>query len=131
MEKQDRESINFEEMVQRVVNVKAKAGLKSSTMIQDLDIHYPRGHRSSKSTVSKMQTQKTTAKESKPEELKPKKSKSAEGKNLTPPRSKFTKPGKTSCTDKKMEYLKKKRDWKNNTPAIGDKTNTVEGDKKK
>ena len=38
MEQQDRESINFEEIVQKAVNVKAKAGLRSSTMVWDLDI---------------------------------------------------------------------------------------------
>ena len=33
IEQQDRESINFEEMVQKAVNAEAKAGLRSSTMI--------------------------------------------------------------------------------------------------
>ena len=33
MEQQDRESMDFEEMVQRAVNAKAKAGLRSSTMV--------------------------------------------------------------------------------------------------
>ena len=38
MEQQDREFINFEEIVQRIVNAEAKAGLKSSNMVRDLDI---------------------------------------------------------------------------------------------
>ena len=49
-------------MVQRAVNAEAKAGLRSSAMVQDLDICCPRGHRPSNSTISKMQTQGTTAK---------------------------------------------------------------------
>ena len=65
--------MNFKEMVQRVVNVKAKAGLKSSVMVQNLDICCPKGHRISNSTASKVQTQGATAKDSHPEELKVKK----------------------------------------------------------
>ena len=56
MEQQDRESIDFEEMVQKVVNAEAKLGLKSSTMVWDSNIHCPRGHRPSNSTASKVQT---------------------------------------------------------------------------
>ena len=33
MEQQDREFVNFEEMVQKAINAKAKAGLKSITMV--------------------------------------------------------------------------------------------------
>ena len=57
MEQQDRESRDFEEMVQRVVNVEAKAGLRSSTMIQESDARCSRGHRPSHNTSSKVQTQ--------------------------------------------------------------------------
>ena len=56
MEQQDWESMNFEEMVPRAVNVEAKMGLKSSTMVQDFDIYCPRVHRTSNSTVLKVQT---------------------------------------------------------------------------
>ena len=56
IEQQDREAINFEEMVQRTVNAEAKAGLKSSAMVQDSDIYCPRGYRPSNSTASKVQT---------------------------------------------------------------------------
>ena len=117
--------------MQKTVNAEVKVGLKSSTMIQDLDICCSKSHRFSNSTASKVQIQRTIAKESKPKESRPKESKSAEGKNPAPPRSKFTKPGKTSCTDKKREYLKKKRDQKNNTPANKNNANAVEIGKKK
>ena len=56
MEQQDREAIDFEEMVQRTVNEETKAGLKSSAMVQDSDIRCPRGSRLSNSIASKMQT---------------------------------------------------------------------------
>ena len=56
MEQQDRESMDFEEMVQRAVNAKAKAGLRSSTMVRDLDVRCPRGHHLSHNTSSKVQT---------------------------------------------------------------------------
>ena len=35
MEQQDREFMDFEEMMQRAVNAEAKAGLRSSTMVQE------------------------------------------------------------------------------------------------
>ena len=73
-----------------------------------------------------MQTQDSTAKESKPEESRPKDLKLADEKTPALPRT--NKLGKTSCQDKKKEYFKKKRDWKNSTLAIGD--NAIEGEKK-
>ena len=54
MEQQDQESMDFEEMVQRAVNVEAKVGLRSSTMVRELDARCPRGHRPSYNTSSKM-----------------------------------------------------------------------------
>ena len=74
-----------------------------------------------------MQTLGTTVKKFKPEESRPKELKSTKDKNLIPSRSEFTKPGKTSCTDKKREYLKKNQDRKNNTLATRDNANAVEG----
>ena len=85
IEQQDRESIDFEEMMQKTVNAESKAGLKSSTMVRDSDIHCPRGHRPSNSTASKVQTQGTTTKNSHPEELKVKETKP------TPPRAEANK----------------------------------------
>ena len=61
--------------------------------------------------------------------------KSAEGKNSALAYSESIEPRKTSRTDKKREYLekkKKKRDRKNNAPAIGDNANAIEiGEKNK
>ena len=134
IEQQDRESINFKEMVQRAVNAEAKAGLRSSTMVWESDTCCPRGHRPSYNISSKMQTQETTAKKLRTEESRPKEAKQADGKAPVPPRSEFTKPGKTSHIDKRREYLekkKKKRDRKNNTPATGDNANAVKIGKKK
>ena len=54
MEQQDRESMDFEEMVQKTVNTKAKVGLRSSTMIRELDIRSLRGYRPSHNIFSKM-----------------------------------------------------------------------------
>ena len=64
MEYQNRETMDFEEMMQRAVNAEAKAGLKSSTMDQNSDVHWPRGHRPSHNTSSKVQTQSFSYKDS-------------------------------------------------------------------
>ena len=74
-----------------------------------------------------MQTQGSTAKESKPKESRPKESKPADRKTPAPPRT--DEPEKTSRQDKKKEYLKKKQDRKNSIPAIGN--NAIEGEKKR
>ena len=113
-------------MVQKAVNAEAKAGLKSSIMVRDADSRCPRGHRPSQNTSTKVQTQGSTAKESKPEESRPKELKLANEKTPAPPRT--NEPRKTSRQDKKKEYLKKKRDRKNSIPAIGD--NAIKGEKK-
>ena len=113
--------------MQRAVNAEAKAGLRSSIMVWDADSRCPRDHRPSQNTSTKVQTQGSTAKESKPKESKPKDLKLANGKTPAPPRT--NKPKKTSCQNKKKEYLKKKRDRKNSTPATGD--NAIEDEKKR
>ena len=64
--------MDFEEIVQRAVNAEAKAGLRSSTMVRELDARCHRGHRLSHNTFSKVQTQGTTIKGSRSEEPKPK-----------------------------------------------------------
>ena len=56
MEQQDRESMDFEEMVQRAVNAEVKAGLRSSTMVRKSDAYCPKGHCPSHNTSSKVQT---------------------------------------------------------------------------
>ena len=92
--------MNFEEMVQRAVNAKAKAGLKSSTMVRDLDIHCPRGHCSSNSNASKVQTQKTTAKDF----LCPKKPKVKETKSIRASAVELSEPAKTEDKQKRFEH---------------------------
>ena len=57
MEQQDWESMDFEEIIQRTVNVEAKVGLRSSIMVRDSDACCPRGYRLSHNTSSKVQTQ--------------------------------------------------------------------------
>ena len=49
--------MNFEEIVQKAVNAEAKAGLRSNTMVQDLDAYCPKSDRPFHNTSSKMQTQ--------------------------------------------------------------------------
>ena len=71
-EQQDRESMDFKEMVQRAVNAEAKASLRSSTMVWESDIRCPQGYRPSHNTSSKVQTQETTTKEPRTEESRPK-----------------------------------------------------------
>ena len=124
MEQQDRESIDFEEMVQRAVNAEAKAGLRSSTMVRELDAHCPRGHRPSYNTSSKVQTQGTTANEPRTKESRSKEAKSTDGKAPVPPRS--NEPTKPNRKKKKREWLKKKKD-----STLVTEDNAIEAQKKK
>ena len=77
IEQQDWEFTNFEKMVQRAVNAEAKASLRSSIMIKELDVRCPRGHHPSHNTSFKVQTQgsshkdSTRSKEPKPKNPKP------------------------------------------------------------
>ena len=123
MEQQDRESMDFEEMVQRTVNAKAKTGLKSSTMVQESDIHCPSGHRPSHNTSLKVQTQETTTKKPRPKESRLKKAKLTNGKAPAPPRS--DEPAKPNHKKKKRELLKKKKDSTSTS-----RVNAIEGKKK-
>ena len=75
IEQQDWEYVNFEEIILKAVNAEAKAVLRSSTMVQDLDIRCLRGHHPSNSTASKVQTQETTVKELCLKESRPKEAK--------------------------------------------------------
>ena len=54
IEQQNRESMDFEEMVQKAVNAEARAGLRSSTIVRNSDARYSRGHRPSHNTSSKV-----------------------------------------------------------------------------
>ena len=131
IEQQNRESENFERIMKRAVTAEDKVGRKSSAIVRDLNTHYPKGHCSSYTILIKVHTQGFNTKESKPKESRPKKSKLAKIKTSAPPRSKYIEPGKSSCIDKKREYLKKKKDQKNNTPATGNNVNAGERSEKK
>ena len=74
IKQRDRESMDFEEMMQKAVNVEAKAGLKSSTMVQDSNARCFRGHYLSHNTSSKVQTQgsKNSSRSKKPKPKNPK-----------------------------------------------------------
>ena len=124
MEQKDQKFMDFEKMVQRAVNVEAKAGLRSNTMVQKLDIRCPRGHRLSHNISLKVQTQGTTAKESRTEESRPKEVKSTDGKTPAPLCSNES--AKPNCKKKKREWLKKKKD---STPTTGN--NAIKAKKKR
>ena len=127
MEQQDRASTSFMEMVQMAVNAKAKASLRSSIMVWDVDSRCLKGHCPSQNTSTKVQTQGSTVKVSKPKNFRLKDLKPPDEKTPAPPR--INEPRKTSCHNKKKEYLKKKRDQKNSTSATED--NAIEGEKKR
>ena len=50
-------STNFKEMVQKTVNAEVKTGLRSNTIVWNLDAYCLRGYRPSYNTSLKMQTQ--------------------------------------------------------------------------
>ena len=91
--------MDFEKMVQRAVNAEVKAGLKSSTMVQDSDIRCPRGHRPSNSTAAKVQTQET--KDSHPEEPKVKETR------LALSWAEASEPSEQACKEKKKKSTRK------------------------
>ena len=95
MEQQNQESMDFEEMVQKTVNAKAKAGLRSSTMVLDSDIRCPKGHCPSNSTAAKVQTQRS--KDSYPKEPKVKETRPA------PSRAEASKPSEQSRKERKKK----------------------------
>ena len=104
MEQQDRESTNFEEMVQRAVNAEVKANLRSSTMVRELDACCPRGHRLSHNTSFKMQTQGSSHKNSpRSKEPKPKDPK------LAPSRDDVAEPAKKKDRTEKKKRLRNQR----------------------
>ena len=131
MEQQNREAMDFEEIMQRAVNAEAKAGLRSSAMVRDSDICCPQGHHPSNSTASKVQTQGTSTKEPRPKESKIKEAKPAKKKTPAPP---WTNAAESSEQDKKDKKDKKrrfreKREQSEDTPTIGD--NAIDASKKK
>ena len=116
--------MDFEEIMQKAVNAEAKMGLRSSTIIQDLDIHCPQDYRLSHNTSLKVQIQGTTAKKPRIKESRLRKAKLTNGKTFTSPYSDES--AKPNCKKKKREWLKKKKD---STPATKD--NAIEGKKKR
>ena len=111
-------------MVQKAVNAEAKAGLRSSTMVWDPDIHYPRGYQPSNSTVLKIQTQGTTTKDSQPEEPKVK--------EIRPilSRVEASKLSKQARKEKKKKRHQEKQD-KEQTPASTANATEIQQKKKK
>ena len=126
MEQQDRESMNFEEMVQRAVNAEAQLGLRSNPMVRDSDIRCLRSHRPLNRTALKVQTQKTTAKDShqekpKVKEIKPTLSRAAEASELL----------EQARKEKKRKKHPEKRDKKEQIPASTANATEVQQKKKK
>ena len=117
IEQQDRESMNFEKMMLKIVNVEAKVGLRFSTMAQDSHIRCSRGYRPSNSIASKMQTKRTTTKDSYPEEPKIKETRP------TLSRAEASKLSKQARKERKKKKHQKRWD-KEQTPAST--ANTIE-----
>ena len=85
-------------MVQKTVNEEAKASLRSSTIVQDLDACCPRGHRPSLNTSTKVQTQGSK------DLFRPKETKLKDPK-LAPSRDNVAEsPKKNDKKDKKMKF---------------------------
>ena len=94
-----------------MVNTKAKAGLRSSVILQNLDFCYFKDYCLSQNIFAKVQTQDSTAKISKLKEFRPKNSKPANRQTSAP--THINKPEKTSCQNKKKKYFVKKWNQKN------------------
>ena len=108
--------MDFEEMVQSAVNAKAKAGIRSSTMVRDSDIRCPKVHRPSNSTTSKVQTQGTTTKNSHPEEPKVKEPKP------TPSRAEASKPSEQARKEKKKKRHQERQNKEQTLASIANAT---------
>ena len=105
--------------MQKAVNAKAKLGLKSSAIVQDLDARCPKGYRSSYNTSSKVQTQDLTTKESKLKEFKPQESKLANGRSSI-----------SFCTNKLFQPNYKNKRWKwlkKKNSTLTTENNAIEG----
>ena len=124
MEQQDRKSINFEEMVQKAINTEAKAGLRSSTMVRDLNAHCRRGHHLSHNFSSKVQTQDSSHKDSP-------RSEESKNKDLKPALSRGNAAEPAKKEDKKKNLQGHRREWNKQTPAIGNNTEAPKEKKKR
>ena len=127
MEQQNQESMDFEEIMQRVVNAEAKAGLRSSTIVRDSDACCSRGHRPSHNTSSKMQTQGSSHKDLfHSVEPKPKNPKPASSRDNAAELAK-----KKDRKDKKKRLWGRRREQNKQTPATGDNTKAPKKKKKR
>ena len=125
IEQQDRESMDFEEMVQKAVNAEAKAGLRSSIIVRDSDAGFLRGHRLSHNTSSKVQTQgsKDSFCSQNPKPTDPKPAPSCDNAAESAK--------KEDRKDKKKKLRNRRREWNKQTPATGDNTEALKKKKKR
>ena len=110
-------------MVQRAVNVKTKAGLRSSTIVRDSDTRCPKSHRPSHNTSSKLQTQgsKDPSRSKKPKLKDPK---------PAPSRDNAMEPAKKENRKNKKKKLQNRR-WEWNKQILPTGNNTKIPKKKK
>ena len=113
-------------MVQKLVNVKAKIGLKSDIIARNMDFYCFKYHCLSQNIFAKVQTQGLITKKSKLEKSNLKDLKLVNEKILAPFYT--NKPEMIFCQDKKKKYFKKKRNQKNS--ILAKKDYTIENKKK-
>ena len=118
---------NFKEMVQKAVNTKAKAGLRSSTMVWDLDAYCSKGHCLFHNTFLKVQTQGFKD-SSRPKKLKPKDPKSALSRDNV-----LELPKKDNRKDKKKKFWSQKREHigEQKEQTLANSVNIIDTSKKK
>ena len=113
-------------MVQKAVNAEAKAGLRSTIMVRDLDIRCPRSHRPSNNTASKMQIQGIAAKDF----SRSKKPKSKDPKSV-PPCDNPAEPAKKEDKQKRFKCQREHIRGPKKTLATGNNTVNIAKKKKK
>ena len=113
-------------MVQKAINAEAKVGLRSSTIVWDLDAHCPRDYHPSHNTSSKVQIQGSKDL-SRPKETKSKDPKSALSRDNV-----VESPKKDDRKDKKKRFWGQRQEYteerKEQTPATN--VNTINVSKK-
>ena len=117
--------MDFEEIVQRAVNAEAKEGLKSSTIVRNLDAHCPKSYHPFHNTSFKIQTQgsKNSSRSKKP---KPKDPKPAPSRYNVAESAKHQ-----NRKDKKKKLRNRRREQNKQTPATGDNTEASKKKKKR
>ena len=116
--------MDFVEMVQKTINVEAKAGLRSSTMVRDLDACCLKGHHPSQNTFSKVQTQGSSYKDL----FRSKEPKNTDPK-LAPPRGNAAELAKKE--DKNTRLWKCRQEQNKQTPITSDNTKASKKKKKR